>query len=106
MARTPEGETLNAICDYLALKRYFFYRNNNAAIFDPTRKTFRSMPKHARHGVPDIIVVKDGKYIGIEVKTEKGRPSDHQLEFGRDLILAGGMYVIARGIEDVQRVGL
>jgi hypothetical protein len=36
------------------------------------------MPKHAMRGVPDIIVVKDGKFIGIEVKTKDGRLSADQ----------------------------
>jgi hypothetical protein len=103
---TPEGEIVNAICEYLALKKRFFYRNNNTPIFDPTRKAFRSMPKYTMRGIPDIICVKDGRYIGIEVKTDKGRLSEHQHEFARSLMLAGGDYVIARSIEDVQRVGL
>jgi hypothetical protein len=34
-------------------------------------------------GVPDIIVVKNGKFIGIEVKTKEGRLSDDQAVFGR-----------------------
>ncbi len=103
---TPEGQIVNAICDYLALKKRFFYRNNNTPIYDPARKTFRAMPKYTMRGIPDIICVKDGRYIGIEVKTDKGTLSEHQHEFGRGLTLAGGDYVVARCIDDVQRPGL
>ena len=103
MARTPEGEIVNAICEYLALKKRFFYRNNNTPIFDPTRKGFRAMPKYTMRGIPDIICVNDARYIGIEVKTEKGRLSEDQHEFGRSFILAGGKYIVAHGIDDVQK---
>lgn len=103
---TPEGEIVRAICDYLALKKHFFWRNNNTPIFDPTRKTFRAMPKYTMKGLPDIIAIKAGTFYGIEVKTPVGRLSPEQHQFGRDLILAGGQYVVARSIEDVQRVGL
>jgi AraC-like DNA-binding protein len=41
---------------------------------------FRTMPKHARKGVPDITLIRkpDGRYVGIEVKTATGRLSPEQ----------------------------
>ena len=64
------------------------------------------MPKHALKGVPDIIVIKDGRFIGIEVKTDKGRLSEHQLDFKWRCERHGGTYLVARSIDDVQRAGL
>jgi hypothetical protein len=43
--RATEAQIQRAICDYLALRRHFFYRNNNTPIYDATRKAFRAMPK-------------------------------------------------------------
>lgn len=106
MARTPEGEIVAAICDYLALKKRFFYRNNNTPIYDAQRQRFRAMPKYTMRGIPDIVCVKDGRYVGIEVKTDKGALSEHQHEFGRSLMLAGGDYLIARSVDDVIKFGL
>jgi hypothetical protein len=103
---TPEGEALRAICDYLALKRVFFWRQNTAPTYDPIRKTFRSMPKYAMKGVPDLIAIKDGKFIGIEVKAAKGKMSPEQAEFGRLCVKNGGEYFVARSIDDVQAAGL
>ncbi|MEK7994731.1 MAG: VRR-NUC domain-containing protein [Planctomycetota bacterium] len=103
---TPEGEIVNAICEYLTLKRRFFYRHNQIPVFNKDRGTFRAMPKYSMRGVPDIICVKDGRYIGIEVKTEKGVLSEHQHEFGRGLMLAGGDYLVARSLDDVMGFGL
>lgn len=96
----------SAICDYLALKRYFFWRQNTAPTFDKAGGFYRAMPKHSKKGVPDIIVIKAGQFIGIEVKTEKGKLSPEQVEFGSDCILNGGMYLVARSIDDVQAAGL
>ena len=106
MSRTPEGEIVNAICEYLTLKRRFFYRNNNTPIYDPTRKLFRAMPKYTMKGIADIIVVKDGRYIGLEAKTDKGVLSEHQHEFSRNLMLAGGDYHVVRSVDDVIALGL
>jgi VRR-NUC domain len=46
-------------------------------------------------GHPDVIICKDGKFIAIEVKTEKGRLSPLQ-EYRRDEILKnGGIHYVA-----------
>ena len=42
-----------------------------------------------------------GQFVGIKVKASKGRQSDNQKEFQRQLEAAGGMYVLAYSIEDV-----
>jgi hypothetical protein len=39
------------------------------------------MPAHAMRGVPDIILIRNGKFIGLEVNTPTGRLSDDQIEF-------------------------
>jgi hypothetical protein len=57
-----------------------------------------------RKGWPDICHIKNGKFYGIEVKSEIGRLSQEQE--GRDIILNGGVYVVARSIDDVQAAGL
>ena len=51
-------------------------------------------------------LIKNGKFCGIEVKSEVGRLSPEQEELGCDIILSGGMHVVARSIDDVQHAGL
>jgi hypothetical protein len=108
MARTEatEGETQSAICEYLERRRHFFFRINNTPIYDARRGIFRAQPKYTPRGVADILVVKNGKAIFIEVRREKGKMSPEQHEFGRNVVLAGGDYHIVRSIDDVQRIGL
>ena len=95
-----------AICDYLALHKYFFWRQNTTSVYDPTNKRFRSMPKYSKNGVPDIILIKDGMFIGLEVKRPTGKISDSQKEFQDGVEKVGGQYHVVTCIEDVQRIGL
>ena len=93
-----------AICDYLALKRVFFWRQNTNPIFADGK--FRSMPKYSMNGVPDIIAIKDGKFWGLEVKRPKGKQSENQEMFEVLCKRAGGEYHVVCSIEDVQALGL
>ena len=63
----------SAICDYLAMRRVFFWRQNNLPRFDKTKGIFCKLPKHTPRGVADIIAVRDGRAIFLEVKTERGK---------------------------------
>lgn len=101
-----ESTIQSSICDYLAIKRYFFYRVNNIPPYDSARKTFRSMPKNSRLGVADIFLLHKGVPYFIEVKTRKGKMSDHQKSFEKDVIANGGIFILARDIEDVRKAGL
>ena len=64
-----------------------------------------SQPKYSKNGVPDIILVKDGKFVGLEVKRPKGKQSAHQLAFETDCKKAGGEYYIITSVEEVQKLG-
>lgn len=103
-----ETDIQRQICEYLTLKKHFFFRVNNVpiSIMQGNKRVFRSLPKYARHGVPDILLVKDGQFIGIEVKADKGVQSEHQKQFCADVLAAGGWYFIARSLEDVIAQGL
>ncbi len=104
MKRSLEKEIQLAICDYLALKRYFFYRSNNVPVWDQDH--FRALPKYTPRGLPDIVVVKGGKYIGLEVKQAKGVVSEAQAETGEQIIRAGGDWRVVRSLDDVMAMGL
>ena len=46
-------------------------------------------------GLSDLVAVKDGRVVHIEVKTPKGVQSDKQKRFQRNLEAAGGEYILA-----------
>ena len=60
-----------------------------------------------RFGVPgmaDLIGIQgpQGRYIAVEVKSPTGRQSEEQKTFQTVVTSLGGLYVVARGIDDVQ----
>lgn len=52
-------------------------------------------------GSPDIVCVIKGQYVGIEVKDVKGKLNENQLIFKEQLEKAGGRYIVARSLTDV-----
>jgi hypothetical protein len=106
MQATKETDIQRAICDYLALKGYLFSRTNNAPVYDKTHGAHRALPKYTRRGWPDICLIHNGKFYGIEVKTEIGKLRPEQKELGAEIIANGGHYIVARSIDDIQLAGL
>lgn len=101
-----EKEIQLAICDYLAFKKYFFWRQNTTPVWEGGENPrFRAMPKYSLKGIPDIILVKEGKFIGLEVKQPKGKQSDNQRVFQEKLEKAGGFYYIVTSLDDVVKIG-
>jgi len=100
--KQSEAQIQLAICDYLFLKKYFFWRQNTIPVFSNGR--FRSMPKYSKTGVPDIILVRNGTFVGIEVKTKKGVQSENQKKFQKDLEKAGGEYYLVDSLQEIQKI--
>ena len=101
-----ESDIQSAICDYLAYRKHFFYRNNNTPVYDPTRKAFRAMPKYTPKGIADIIVVHVGRPYFLEVKRPGMYQSPEQKDFQAHAEEAGALYAVVRSIEDTQALGL
>ncbi len=102
-----ETDIQKAICDYLALKNHFFWRNNNVPIYNKQLDRFRSMPKYSMYGVPDIIVILEGgKVVFLEVKKKGGKLSEGQLLFMEKCTSVGAQYSVVYSIGDVINLGL
>lgn len=89
--RVTETDIRRQIQDYLRLTGFFVYYNLQG---------LGSFP-----GLSDLVAVKNGRVVHIEVKTPRGRQSERQKQFQQRLEEAGGKYVVARGIEDVMSLG-
>ena len=57
-------------------------------------------------GSPDIFCINDGSVYGIEIKSATGRLSSAQQQFKEEMERAGGIYIVARSLDDIQRAGL
>jgi hypothetical protein len=67
---------------------------------------FRALLKYTPRGLPDIVVVRAGRFVALEVKKTGAYQSKEQKEFERQIKEAGGEYYVVRSIEDVQKAGL
>jgi Holliday junction resolvase len=53
-------------------------------------------------GISDLIAIKNGRTIFVEIKTPKGRLSKQQEAFCEAIERHGGQYIVARGVEDLE----
>lgn len=86
---TPETSIKKTVKDYLNLKRYFWWYNLAGL--------------GAYKGIPDIFILYEGKLYGVEFKSKQGKLSDYQARFQFNMEKAGGKYIVARSLEDVQK---
>lgn len=105
-----ETEILREICEYLAFKKVFFWRQNNIPVFG------RALPKYTPKGLPDMMAIIDGRFLAIEVKRpvgtderEKngrtvrgGHLSPQQAEWATQCVLVGGLYFCVHSIDETR----
>jgi len=97
-----EKDIQKSITDYLDYKRDLYYFRAGSGAVNVTRKNgSKGFFKTGKAGVPDIVVVKDGKFIGLEVKTPTGKQSEKQKEAEAEITKCGGEYHIVTSIDDV-----
>lgn len=99
-----------AVLDYLGtIPGIYFFRAAAGAVKTSTGRFFKT----GRKGLPDIVccVPKKtdngrmvGVFIGLEIKTEKGRQSPAQMEAEKQIEKAGGHYYIIRSLKDVKEI--
>jgi hypothetical protein len=66
-----------------------------------TLKSARMIPCGLQVGSSDIIgIAPNGKFLAVEIKTEKGRPTKEQLKFINNVNKAGGIAGVCRSPED------
>lgn len=96
---SSEQEVQKAIIDYLQYHRVFCWKQNNTGVYK--HSTGRYIPS-GKKGLPDIVAVVGGKFVGIECKRKGGVQTESQKLFQTQLERAGGLYILARSIEDVE----
>ncbi len=53
-------------------------------------------------GISDLIAIKRGRVVFVEIKKPSGKLSDHQERFKAAISDRGGEYVVMRSVEDLQ----
>lgn len=87
-------KTLSALCKQYA-GRGLFYRRNTGAM-----KTEEFFVRFGLPGMADIGGILQGKAYEIEIKSDKGVQSEQQKNWKRAVERAGGIYILARSVED------
>jgi Holliday junction resolvase len=85
MPKTPEGKIQAAIIKYLKENKIWHFRYNASVTY----------------GMPDIIAIYNGYFVGIEVKTTTGRSTELQQRMKDSIEKAGGYHVFATSVDDV-----
>jgi len=85
--KESESGILRAVRDYMRLRGWFVIRMQ------------QGLGSHK--GISDLVAVKEGLTVWIEVKTAKGKLSKHQQQFQKQIKEFGGIYIVVRGVEDI-----
>ena len=96
--KTPEGYVQGAIMDWLAAKHILAFRMNTG-----TAKIENRFIRFGTPGMADILAfAKDGTVTWIECKAAKGKQSEVQKSFQRQVEENGHSYILAYSINDVE----
>jgi Holliday junction resolvase len=86
-AMTPEGKVKTKLVAMLKeLGAWYFFPANNG---------------FGKSGIPDVIICWHGKFIGVEVKSSRGKATALQMRCGEQIQEAGGMWRIVRSADDI-----
>jgi len=94
-----------AICDYLDIRRVCYWAVPNGGKRSKTESA-RFKKEGVKSGIPDLTIVHDGMYYGLEVKkpktlTPKGRLSKNQKSMIERIETAGGDVKVVYSVQDV-----
>lgn len=107
MEKKLEKDIQNEIFDVLVRAQVFFWRSNNIPVYGKNnagKYMYRRLPKHTPRGLPDIIILNKGRFIGIEVKREGAKLRPEQAQFGLDVIRNDCIYEVVHSKEEMEKV--
>jgi Holliday junction resolvase len=85
------------IMDYLKSEKWFVIRNHTQGL-----KYTGGRSTNPNKGMCDLLAIKDGKYIWIEVKTLSGVVSKYQIEWMKNAKRYGARILVADCVYDVK----
>lgn len=97
----PEAAIQKAIVQHLKLRAapgVFYFSIPNGGWRSPVEAAIMKSTG-TRPGVPDLCLVHEGKAYFLELKSETGRVSEHQLKAIDDINEAGGFACVAYGLD-------
>lgn len=95
--KQSEEDIVSQIIEYLKKRGLFHWRDKQVRT-KPSQKGW-----HFVKGVADLHVVHKGRHVSIEVKSQRGVLSQAQFDWSQGLGRAGGVYIIASSVEELDR---
>jgi len=94
-----ETELVRMCLDYLHLKGVFAWRNNSGGF-----KKGEHFIRVGCVGSADIIgIINHGRFLAVECKVGRNRPSDRQKAWGSQISERGGLLIVAYSIDDLEK---
>lgn len=90
-------------CQYPQYRLLLHHSPNEGLLMKHDRDGAKRKAMGMRPGFPDFIFLLPNRqhpYLALELKSEKGRQSDHQKEYQQAVEQAGGKYVIVRSLDE------
>jgi len=103
--KVHEKDIQREICDWLSTMPVFFWRSNNVPVFQQDRygARFRKLPKYTPKGLPDILILHKGLFIGLEVKVpDYWKITDDQIKMKDNFINNGGSYYVVTSLQEAK----
>jgi len=105
---TPEKLIQSACLDYLSMLerqgKLYFFRSQAGAVHTVRGNGSKGFFKTGRPGAPDITVCYKGKFVGLEIKNEKGKQSAYQEQAQKQIESTGGYYFIIRSLDELVKL--
>lgn len=86
--RVKESDILQQVRDFLRLQGWFVVRLHQTL--------------GCHKGLADLVAMKKGRTVWIEIKTPSGVLSEDQEKFWLNVLAAGGEYRVVQGLDDVK----
>ena len=94
---TPEGAVLRDCLALLKMMNVFHWRNNTGAVSTPSG----GFIKFGSKGSADILALRDGRFLAVECKAPKGKPTPEQLAWGQTVKEHGGYWCCVRSAAEL-----
>ena len=99
--KQTETQLVKSIRQYLSVYRIFTWRQNQGGM----KREDRFVPFTNITGISDIIgLLPDGRFLAIEAKVDKNKPTPDQWDFINAVRLNKGIAIVAYSLDDVIEV--
>lgn len=100
---TPANKLTTKVMKKLTDAGIFCWRQNNMPVWDPALNNgYGGYRSHGGlKGVPDIICIIKGQFVGVEIKAGADKLSPEQIHFKKRCERNGGKYLVVKHPDDV-----